>query len=366
VTRTDPPAPPAPPDPEPTPGLKAEPVGLVDPAGTGTVEPAARVGPAGAVGPAEPVGLVDPAGTGAVGPGERVEQAEAVGPAEPVGLVDPAGTGAVGPGERVEQAEAVGPAEPVGPAAPLPRQVLRSEVLLVLGVSVGASALYAALSLLRRLLAPVPLSQTEATLNGSYVPDQPWLDLAFQLAGIGLGVVPALLAVHLLTRDGIPARAIGLDRDRPRGDLARGAVLATIVGVPGLVLYLVAYQLGVSATIVPSALPDVWWRVPVLVLSAVMNATLEEVVVVGYLITRLRQLGWSPRRAVAAAALLRGAYHLYQGFGAFLGNAAMGLFFGWFFLRTRRVMPLIVAHTLLDVAAFVGYTALSGRVSWLP
>jgi membrane protease YdiL (CAAX protease family) len=248
----------------------------------------------------------------------------------------------------------------------LRRPVLRTEVLLVLGVSVGASALYAALSLLRRLLAPEPLSQSRATLNGSYAPDQPWLDLAFQLAGIGLGVVPALLAVHLLTRDGVPARAIGLDTRRPGGDLAQGAALAAVVGVPGLVLYLVAHQLGASATIVPSALPDVWWRVPVLVLSALMNATLEEVVVVGYLLTRLRQLGWRPLPAVGAAALLRGAYHLYQGFGGFVGNAVMGLLFGWLFLRTRRVMPLVIAHTLLDVVAFVGYTALQGRVSWLP
>ncbi|MFL6130715.1 MAG: CPBP family intramembrane glutamic endopeptidase [Mycobacteriales bacterium] len=244
--------------------------------------------------------------------------------------------------------------------------MLRSELLLVLGVSVGASAVYAALSLLRRLLAPIPLSQSQATLNSSYVPDQPWLDLAFQLAGIGLGLVPALLALHLLARDGIPARAIGVDTARLRGDLGRGAVLAGVVGVPGLLLYLAAYRLGISATIVPSALPDVWWRVPVLVLSAAMNATLEEVVVVGYLVTRLRQLGWSPRVAVGASALLRGAYHLYQGFGAFLGNAVMGVLFGWFFLRTRRVLPLVVAHTLLDVVAFVGYTALRGRVSWLP
>ena len=29
-------------------------------------------------------------------------------------------------------------------------------------------------------------------------------------------------------------------------------------------------------------------------------------------------------------------------------------------------MPLIVAHTLLDVVAFVGYTLLAGHVSWLP
>jgi membrane protease YdiL (CAAX protease family) len=278
----------------------------------------------------------------------------------------PAAPAAPDPAAGPAAAARPGPVEPAVPVDVTRRRVLRSEVLLVLGVSVGASALYAALSLLRRLLAPVPLSQSQATLNGSYVPDQPWLDLAFQLAGIGLGVVPALLAVHLLARDGVPARAIGLDADRPRGDLARGAVLAILVGVPGLLLYLAAHALGISATIVPSALPDVWWRVPVLVLSAAMNATLEEVVVVGYLVTRLRQLGWSARRAVGAAALLRGAYHLYQGFGAFLGNAAMGVLFGWFFLRTRRVMPLIVAHTVLDVVAFVGYTALSGRVSWLP
>jgi membrane protease YdiL (CAAX protease family) len=33
----------------------------------------------------------------------------------------------------------------------------------------------------------------------------------------------------------------------------------------------------------------------------------------------------------------------------------MGLVFGYWFHRTRRVLPLVVAHTLLDVVAFVGY-----------
>jgi membrane protease YdiL (CAAX protease family) len=244
--------------------------------------------------------------------------------------------------------------------------VLRQEVLLVLGVSLGASAVYAALSLLRKLLAPIPLSQSQATLNGSVVPNQAWLDLVYQLVGIGFGVLPAFLALHLLARDRITARSIGLDRTRPGADLARGALLATVIGVPGLLLYLAAHALGISATIVPSALPDVWWRIPVLLLSAAMNATLEEVVVVGYLITRLRQLGRGAAVAVGISALLRGSYHLYQGFGAFLGNAVMGVIFGWFFLRTKRVLPLIIAHTILDTVAFVGYTALSGRVSWLP
>jgi membrane protease YdiL (CAAX protease family) len=96
----------------------------------------------------------------------------------------------------------------------------------------------------------------------------------------------------------------------------------------------------------------------VLVLSAVQNAILEEVIVVGYLLTRLRQLGWRVGAVIAASALLRGSYHLYQGFGAFVGNAVMGVVFALFFLRTKRVLPLIIAHSLLDVVAFVGYAVL--------
>ena len=90
---------------------------------------------------------------------------------------------------------------------------------------------------------------------------------------------------------------------------------------------------------------------------------LEEVVVVGYLITRLRQLGCGSGCVVAAPRVLRGSYHLYQGFGAFVGNAVMGVVFALFFLRYRRVMPLIVAHTLLDIVAFVGTPCC--RPSWL-
>ena len=66
-----------------------------------------------------------------------------------------------------------------------------------------------------------------------------------------------------------------------------------------------------------------------------------------------------------ASALLRGSYHLYQGFGAFVGNAVMGVVFALFFLRYKRVLPLVIAHTLLDVVAFVGYTLLRDRVGFL-
>ena len=36
----------------------------------------------------------------------------------------------------------------------------------------------------------------------------------------------------------------------------------------------------------------------------------------------------------------------------------MGLVFVWFFYRTGRVWPLIIAHGLIDTVAFVGYQML--------
>ncbi len=253
-----------------------------------------------------------------------------------------------------------------GQLSPRERRAALTETWLVLGVSLGASAVWALLSLVRKLTAGPPLSSQTTAMNTTVVPDRPWLDLLYQLAGIGLGVVPALLAVFLLGRAVPRARAlIGLDRSRPAGDLLGGVVLAAAVGVPGLGLYLLAREIGLNTTISAAGLPEIWWAVPVLVLAAVQNAVLEEVVMVGYLFTRWAQAGWSTVTIVLTSALVRGAYHLYQGFGGFVGNLAMGALFGWYFTRTRRVLPLVVAHTLLDVVAFVGYALVAPHVDWL-
>lgn len=235
------------------------------------------------------------------------------------------------------------------------RPLLTTEIILVLLLSLGQSAIYAVVSLVAKLTAGKPLSEQAAVLNQSQSP-RPYLDLTYQVLGIFFALVPVALALYLLARDGLrPRQTLGLTASRPRFDLGWGTVLAAGIGIPGLALVYAAAQLGLNARIVPAALQDVWWAVPVLILAAVQNAVLEEVIVVGYLMTRLRQWGTTTVWIVACSAVLRGSYHLYQGFGAFVGNAVMGVVFALFFLRTKRVMPLIVAHTLLDVAAFVGY-----------
>jgi membrane protease YdiL (CAAX protease family) len=251
------------------------------------------------------------------------------------------------------------------PAGPQ-KCLLRWEIVAVFAVSLGASGLYALVSFIGSLTARQSLGKQTATLNGSLAPGRPLLDLFLQLTNITIALGPVLLVLYLLARAGERPAVIGLDASQPARDLGRGAALAAVIGGCGLGLYLAAFHLGVSLNIVAENLPDVWWRIPVLLLSAAQNGILEEVMVVGYLLTRLDKLGVKPATAIAISACIRGSYHLYQGAGGFIGNATMGVIFAILFKRWRRVTPLIIAHTLIDAVAFVGYALLHGHVSWLP
>jgi hypothetical protein len=244
--------------------------------------------------------------------------------------------------------------------------LLRWEIVAVFAVSLGASGLYALVQFIGSLTAHQSLSKQTAVLNGTLAPGRPLFDLFLQLLSITIALAPVLLVFYLLARAGERPSSIGLDASQPGLDLARGAVLAAVIGGSGLGLYLVAYHLGVSLNVVAENLPDVWWRIPILLLSALQNSILEEVIVVGYLMSRLDKLGVKAPVAIAISALIRGSYHLYQGAGGFLGNATMGVIFAYLYRRWGRVTPLIIAHTLIDAVAFVGYALLAGHVSWLP
>ncbi|WP_037918269.1 CPBP family intramembrane glutamic endopeptidase [Actinacidiphila yeochonensis] len=244
--------------------------------------------------------------------------------------------------------------------------MLRSETLIVLALSLGASGISAVISFIGSVTRPGALKNQAATLVGSQAPGRPWLDLAWQVFAIATALAPVALVAHLLARERVGMPAIGFDRRQPGRDLARGAVIAAVIGGTGLAFYLGVRAAGFNLTVVPESLPAVWWRIPVLIASAVQNAVLEEVIVVGYLLRRLDQLGWSPRASLAGSAVLRGSYHLYQGLGGMVGNMVMGTVFVLLYRRWGRIGPLVAAHSLIDSVAFVGYALLAGKVGWLP
>lgn len=230
------------------------------------------------------------------------------------------------------------------PAPALPRRTLAEEVVVVLSLSLLASAVFAVLSLLEAPLRGVRVASVSQTPQ-----------LARQVFGVVFGLAPVWLVTYLVRRDGDGLAGIGLSWDRPRQDLLRGLLLFVVVALGGIGVYLAAVELGFNRFVVPVPPLGHWWTVPVLLLNAAEAALLEEVVVVAYLVTRLRQLGLTEIAAIGASALLRGTYHLYQGWGGFLGNLAMGVLFGLVFVRTRRAWPIVIAHFLLDVGAGIGF-----------
>lgn len=245
------------------------------------------------------------------------------------------------------------------------RAWLRAEVLIVLALSLGRSAVYSLLALAQALAAG-PLSGQTTALNSS-LRENAWLDLLYQLLSITFTLAPVALVVLLLSLTAGSLRQalhdLGMDLGRPLRDLLHGVLLTAVIGVPGLAIYYLGRLLGATVEVIPAALDTHWWTLPVLVLHAVKNAVLEEVIMVGYLFQRLEKLGWSARRIIIVSAVLRGAYHTYQGVGPGLANLAMGLVFGEWYRRTRRTMPLVIVHTLLDVFAFVGYALLRDVIS---
>ncbi|MDI2099644.1 CPBP family intramembrane glutamic endopeptidase [Ruicaihuangia caeni] len=235
------------------------------------------------------------------------------------------------------------------------RRRIWAELLIVLGLSLGASAVYAVVSIAYRLTLPTPLSGQTATINRS-LSDREVFDLIYQVLGIVFDLVPVALVVLLLWSSTRPRLGrLGIDPRHPMRDSISGAGLALAIGVPGLFVYLGGKALGLTTTVVPTALDQHWWTVPVLVLAAVKAGVVEEVIAIGYLFARLRDLGWGSWAIVFTSATLRATYHVYQGFGAFIGNFAMGLLFGWLYQRTGRLLPFVIAHVLLDAAIFIGY-----------
>ncbi|HEX2398406.1 MAG TPA: type II CAAX endopeptidase family protein [Mycobacterium sp.] len=242
------------------------------------------------------------------------------------------------------------------------RRVIRIEIVVVLAVSFGLSAYTAFLNLIEAVL--LGLAGQRVALNPRRSPFD-LIDLGLNLAVAFQLVAWGALGVYLLWRSGFGPAQIGLGRVRWRPDVLGGLGLAVLIGLPGLGFYVAARALGLSAHVEPVELYDTWWRIPVLLVTAFANGWAEEVIVVAFLLTRLRQLRVNPVTALLVSSLLRGAYHLYQGFSAGLGNVVMGLVFAYVWRRTGRLWPLIIAHGIIDSVAYVGYALASGHLGWL-
>jgi uncharacterized protein len=163
---------------------------------------------------------------------------------------------------------------------------------------------------------------------------------------------PVLVIGYLLARNREGWSGIGLTRFRA-GDLGMGVVL----WVASFILVLVLAQLfrffgQREVDFLPEGLP-LWFRAFQAVLIAVTAGFTEEIVVRGYAQTRLEQLRSPTAVILLLPTALWGMLHVYQGLGAALTIFGLGLMYAWYFQRTRRLWPLILAHTLFDLTQLI-------------
>jgi membrane protease YdiL (CAAX protease family) len=180
-------------------------------------------------------------------------------------------------------------------------------------------------------------------------------ELAANDGWLGLLIFELMLLaplIWLLHRRGWTAARVGLTPSWPD----------TAIGVGLMILAYGVYVILFAAvwTIVDASAPVGEWESPatapidlttILAVSAV-NGLFEELFVCGYLITVVKDArGFWP--AINASTALRLLYHMYQGTAAIVSILPLGLIFGYWYARTGRLWPLVVAHVIFDVLALL-------------
>jgi membrane protease YdiL (CAAX protease family) len=158
------------------------------------------------------------------------------------------------------------------------------------------------------------------------------------------------LAFYLLGRTGQDRKTLGIGVPSFKRDVLPGlgigaaAFGSEIVLLTPLLLILGSNN-SLLVTVSTSSVPKYYiiWGVAI---SAVTAVT-EEMLVNGYLLTRLAQLGWTPRKSLILSLILRTSYHIYYGLG-FLLTVPFGYFVTRSFQKHHRLNRPIVAHFLFD------------------
>jgi membrane protease YdiL (CAAX protease family) len=163
-----------------------------------------------------------------------------------------------------------------------------------------------------------------------------------------MAVVP--VALLLLSRTGQPPKSLGFGMPRLLDDVVPGlGIAAGAFGLEFLLLIpftpLLRHHSDLISKVPVGHVPSYYviWGVVISLVTAIT----EEVMMSGYFLTRLEQLGWSPKPALALSLTLRTAYHVYYGLG-FLLTVPFGYLATRSFQKRGRLARPIAAHFLFD------------------
>jgi len=138
-------------------------------------------------------------------------------------------------------------------------------------------------------------------------------------------------------------------------DIGMGCLLAILCWLSEHPIYWFLEAFGLGVNPVNADMHAGMLSISAVVLLSFINPIFEELFVCAYVIRALERTR-SRMFAVNVSVALRASYHLYQGAIGGLVLIAFGLILGWYFARSGRLWPAIVAHGLLDLIALGMYT----------
>jgi membrane protease YdiL (CAAX protease family) len=160
----------------------------------------------------------------------------------------------------------------------------------------------------------------------------------------------APLALFLLARTGQTPHVLGLEWPGLRSDIVPAIGIAAASWGSELVILIPLAPILASNSRLDSPSPvgtvPHYYLIWGLMIS-LTTAVAEEVLMNGYLMTRLSQLGWQPGSALFFGVALRTSYHVYYGLG-FLATVPVAYFLTRSFQKHGRLTRPITAHFLFD------------------
>jgi membrane protease YdiL (CAAX protease family) len=84
-----------------------------------------------------------------------------------------------------------------------------------------------------------------------------------------------------------------------------------------------------------------------------LNPFFEELIVRGYLMSEIVDLGGKGLLAVLISVAVQMSYHLYQGFARGIVLTVVFTVYSLYFWKTRRIVPVVLAHLCMDAFALI-------------
>lgn len=163
-------------------------------------------------------------------------------------------------------------------------------------------------------------------------------------------ITALLLLGYVLSRRGLSFSNLGFRwslRDAGLGILVAGPSFAVYV-IGSLVVQVVHYS--VYGSLAKGPTPKDFYAPSLLaILLFLLNPFFEELIVRAYLMNEVLQLTGSSSLSVAISVAVQFSYHLYYGWAGAISVAFLFLAFALYYARSRRALPVIVAHSFFDI-----------------